>query len=163
MKWHMSYRADPDVVPLADRHYNRQSIGAPQFAPPGRVLVLKTPSAFWISSYPFAEYVKHAWAGAIVCSAFRNEGDVLSSRLIREALAATRWRWPKLPDLGMVTFVDAAKTKPKPHPGYCFRMAGFEHVGATKGGLVALQILPIRFPAAEAPIGSQGELFASRG
>ena len=36
-----SHRADPEVVPLADRHYNRQKIGSPQFAPPGRCLVLK--------------------------------------------------------------------------------------------------------------------------
>ena len=52
MRWIRSHRADAEVVPLADRHYNRQKIGSPQFAPPGRCLVLKTAEldAFWITS-----------------------------------------------------------------------------------------------------------------
>jgi len=41
MRWIRSHRADAEVVPLADRHYNRQKIGSPQFAPPGRCLVPK--------------------------------------------------------------------------------------------------------------------------
>lgn len=157
--WSISYKADPAVVPLADRHYNRQKIGAPQFAPPGRALVLKRPDAFWITSWPFAEYVRHAWAGAWVCSAFRNEGDVLSSDLVRAAVAATRWRWPDVPPLGMVTFVDPEKTRRKRDPGRCFRRAGFEPAGHTAGGLVALLLHPDAMPAPEAPMGSQGDLF----
>lgn len=149
VNWVRSHRADPEVVPLADRHYNRQKIGSPQFAPPGRCLVLKTHNAdaFWITSYPFARYVKHAWAGAWVCSAFRNEGHVLSSELIREAVAVSRWEWPT-PELGMVTFVDTKKTRKKRDPGYCYLKAGFKNVGFTKGGLVALQMLPEDMPEA---------------
>lgn len=145
--WVRSHRADPEVVPLADRHYNRQKIGAPQFAPPGRCLVLKTRAvdAFWITSYPFAQYVKHAWAGAWVCSAFRNEGPILSSELIREAVAVSRWEW-STPELGMITFVDTKKTRKKRDPGYCYLKAGFKNVGFTKGGLVALQMLPEDMP-----------------
>jgi len=92
--WHLSWRADPRALPLADRHYNRQKIGAPQFVPPGACLVLLTADAdaLWVTSAPIAEYVQHAWAGAWVCSLFRNEGPVLSSELIREAVAATRAR-----------------------------------------------------------------------
>jgi hypothetical protein len=89
----ISHRADPLVRPLADRHYNRQKVGATQFAPPGRCLVLRTEAvdAFWITSWPFAEYVKHAWAGAWVCSAFRNENAACrSSELILQAVSATR-------------------------------------------------------------------------
>lgn len=63
MRWHLSHRADEDVVPLANRHYNRQHIGSPQFVPPGRCLVLSMPTAFWVTSWPFAEYVRHAWGG----------------------------------------------------------------------------------------------------
>lgn len=145
--WTRSHRADAEVVPLADRHYNRQKIGSPQFAPPGRCLVLKTVQldAFWITSFPFAQYVKHAWAGAMVCSAFRNEGAVLSSELIREAVACSRGEW-ETPELGMITFVDVKKTKPKRDPGYCYLKAGFKNVGTTKGGLVALQMLPADMP-----------------
>lgn len=148
MRWFLSHRADPVVVPLADRHYNRQKIGSPQFAPPGRCLVLKTAAvdAFWITSWPYAEYVKHAWAGAWVCSAFRNESEHLSSELIREALAATIAKYVEVPALGLVTFVNATKTRKKRDPGRCYRKAGFSHVGYTKGGLVALQILAADMP-----------------
>jgi len=145
-RWALSHRADPAVVPLADRHYNRQKIGAPQFAPPGRCVVLKRADAFWITSWPFAEYVKHAWAGAWVCSAFRNESDQLSSDLIRDAVAITRARWPATPALGMVTFVDPEKTRHKRDPGRCFRKAGFRPDGTTEGGLVALRLAPGEMP-----------------
>lgn len=148
MSWVLSNRADPKVVPLADRHYNRQKIGSPQFAPPGRCLVLKLPdlSAFWITSWPFAQYVKHAWAGAWVCSAFRNEGEHKSSDLIREAVSATRAHFGAPPDLGMITFVNAAKVRHKRDPGRCYLRAGFARVGTTKGGLIALQMLPDAMP-----------------
>ena len=106
MIWSLSDRADPDCLPLADRHYNRQTPGSPQFVPPGRCLVLKAPEAVWVTSWPFAEYVKHAWAGAMVNSLFRKEGDGLASDYIRDACAVTRAHWPDLPALGMVTFVD---------------------------------------------------------
>jgi hypothetical protein len=149
-RWALSHRADPAVVPLADRHYNRQKIGAPQFAPPGRCLVLRTPrvDAFWITSWPFAEYVKHAWAGAWVCSAFRNESEELSSALIRDAVAITRGCWPDAPALGMVTFVDPEKTRRKRDPGRCFRKAGFRPDGTTAGGLLALRLAPDEMPGA---------------
>lgn len=94
MIWSRSDRFDPKARDLADRHYNRQKPGTDQFVPPGRCLVLfaatETGRAFWVTSWPFAEYVKHAWPGAWVCSAFRNEGAGLSSDLIRQAVAATR-------------------------------------------------------------------------
>src|SRR5258708_21960634 len=87
--WRISHRADTAALPLADRHYNRQKIGSPQFVPPGRCIVLLTDchKAVWVTSYPFAQYVKHAWAGAWVNSLFRTEGAGLASNLILEAVA----------------------------------------------------------------------------
>lgn len=158
MIWSLSHRADPRARPLADRHYNRQAVGSPQFAPPGRCLVLVCAAAFWITSWPFAQYVKHAWGGAWVCSAFRNEGAGLSSTLIRDAVAATRWRWPDVPELGMITFVDTDKIANKVNPGYCYRCAGFRRVGETKGGLVALQLLPADMPPPSRPLGAVDQL-----
>lgn len=159
MNWTLSWRADPRARAIADRHYNRQSVGAVQFVPPGRCLVLLTPAAdaLWITSWPFAEYVKHAWAGAWVCSCFRNESDALSSELIRDAVAATCATWPT-PALGMVTFVDASKVRHKRDPGRCFLRAGFRRVGTTAGGLVALVMDPADMPAPAAPVGAQGAL-----
>lgn len=148
MRWIMSSRADPDVLPLADRHYNRQSVGSPQFVPPGRCVVFKTRdfNAVWTTSWPFAEFVKHAWAGAWMNSLFRNEGAGLSSELIREAVAATQDIWPAAPPLGMVSFVDASKVRHKRDPGRCYRRAGFRHVGFTQGGLHVFQMLPAEMP-----------------
>jgi hypothetical protein len=157
----MSWRADPRAAAIADRHYNRQTVGAEQFVPPGRCFVLRTPDekALWVTSWPFAEFVKHAWAGAWMCSCFRNEGAGLSSELILEAVAATLWQWGPPPVLGLVTFVDPKKTRRKRDPGRCFRKAGFVEVGRTKeANLVALQLVPGRFPASEAPHGAQLQL-----
>lgn len=160
MNWALSHRGDPRAARIADRHYNRQHVGSPQFVPPGRCLVLLTEQAdaFWVTSWPFAEYVRHAWAGAWICSAFRNESPHLSSDLIRQAVAVTRWRWPGIPSLGMITFVDSTKVRRKRDWGRCYRRAGFCQVGFTQGGLVALQLLPGDMPEAEPPIGSTANL-----
>lgn len=160
MRWQLSDKFDPVSRQIADRHYNRRKIGSPQFVPPGRSLVLRTPSgdAFWITSWPFAQYVRHAWGGAWVCSAFRNESDVLSSELVTEAVAVSRHKWPGVPDLGMITFVNAEKTRRKRDPGRCFRKAGFRHVGFTAGGLWALQLLPEDMPEPQACIDWQDSL-----
>jgi hypothetical protein len=167
--WRWSHRADRRALPLADRHYNGQKIGSPQFVPPGRCMVLLTEDAdaLWVTSWPIAEYVQHAWAGAMVCSLFRREPEceVLASDLIVAATAATRAYWPDLPPLGMVTFVDPSKTRRKRDPGRCYRRAGWEVAGETKGGLLALQLLPDRFPesipARPRWAYGQGDLFAA--
>lgn len=167
--WRLSWRADPRALPLADAHYNRQKIGAPQFVPPGRCLVLLTDpaDALWCTSWPLTEWVRHAWAGAMVCSIFRREPECehLASDLVRAAVAATRARWPEIPPLGMVTFVDPTKTRRKRDPGRCFRRAGFREVGRTTDlGLVALQLDPADWPdplpaRLRAPTGGQLDLF----
>ena len=57
--WQPSWRADPRGAAIADRHYNRQSVGADQFVPPGRCMVLRhDDDALWITSWPFAEFVQ---------------------------------------------------------------------------------------------------------
>lgn len=160
MIWTLSHRGDPGACRIADRHYNRQKVGAPQFVPPGRCLVLMSVcgKALWVTSWPLAAFTKHRWAGAWVNSLFRNEGAGLSSDLIRQAVAATRHRWPP-PDIGLVTFVDRAKVRPKRDPGYCYLRAGFEPAGTTEGGLIALRLTPDRMPPAEPCLGAQhGEL-----
>jgi len=159
MRWTLSHRADPRACALADRHYSRQKVGSSQFVPPGRCLVLLShdKDAVWTTSWPFPEYVKHDWAGAWICSIFRNESPYLSSELIREAVAVTRWRYSAPPALGMVTFINRSKTRSKRDPGYCFLMAGFSKCGRTKGGLYALQMLPDKMPSALAPITLQRE------
>jgi hypothetical protein len=158
MIWQISHRADPVSRAIADRHYNRQSIGHPQIAPPGRVLVLRARSrrgreALWITSFQFPEFCKHAWAGAWVCTAFRNEGVGLSSDLIRQAIGATRAYMGEPPTLGMVTFVQPEKVRKKNDPGYCFICAGFRPCGQTGKGYLAFQLLPDAMPEPVPPLG----------
>lgn len=149
MRWVRTWRADPRVRALADRHYSRKSIGAAQFAPPGRNLTLRTfaADAAWVTSWPLPEYVLHPWGDAWTCTLFRNESAALSSALITEAIAATTaYFGPAVPAGGFLTFVDARKVR-STNPGYCFKRAGFEDIGRTKDrGLVVLHLAPERFP-----------------
>lgn len=154
MIWFPSHRFDASSAALADRHYNRQKVGSPQFVPPGRCLVFLSECgrAVWVTSWPFAEYVKHAWPGAWVNSLFRSEGAGVASELITQAVAATRARWAP-PELGIVSFVDPDKVPPvmrrgRAIYGYCYLKAGWRHVGYTKGGLWAWQQLPHEMPDA---------------
>lgn len=153
-RWCISHRADPAAARLADRHYNRQKIGSPQFAPTGSCAVFVTDCgrAFWVTSAPLAQWVRHAWAGAWICSAFRNEGAGRASDLILQAVAATRAHYGEPPALGFVTFVNRAKVQPtivrgKSVFGWTFIKAGFAPCGETKSGLLALQLLPENMPA----------------
>jgi hypothetical protein len=52
----------------------------------------------------------------------------------------------------MITFIDRDKVRPIMHRGtpmwgYTWRKAGFIEVGETKGGLLALQLLPQAMPS----------------
>lgn len=104
MIWQLSHRADRFSALIADRHYSRQKPGTPQFAPTGSCVVFKaltdTGRAYWVTSAPLAEWVKHAWAGAWICSAFRNEGAGRASDMIVEAVAATLAHYGTPPRLG---------------------------------------------------------------
>jgi len=55
------------------------------------------------------------------------------------------------PEIGFITFVNAAKIKSS-NPGCCFKKAGWQHVGFTQGGLYAFQLPSSRFPQAIAPL-----------
>ena len=162
MLWHSSYRTDPRARELADRHYNRQKIGSPNFVPPGRCCVLftQTPTgrAFWVTSAPYAQYVRHRWAGAWVCTAFRNEGAGVASELILQAISASIYRLGPPPTLGMITFIDRSKVRPtKVHGravwGWTYRKAGFVEVGETVVEKhLALQLLPHQMPPPIKPL-----------
>lgn len=159
--WYVTHAADPRAARLADRHYSRQKPGTSQFSPPGRKLVLlnEEATALWVTSWPFPEFVRRAYADGWCCSLFRNESSVLSSVLIREAVAVTRWKYGNPPDSGMVTMIDAAKVRHKRDPGRCYLRAGFRRVGMTQGGLIILQLLPEDMPEPAMPNGATFPLF----
>lgn len=150
MTWQVSWRADPVGQRIADRHYNRQSVGSAQFVPPGRCVVLLADdnSALWVTSWQCAQYVRHQWPDAWVNSLLRNEGEYLSSDLITAAVAATRAKWDQVPSMGIVSFVDPSKVRRKRDPGRCYLRAGWHLVGVTAGGLLVFQQLPDEMPDA---------------
>jgi len=67
------------------------------------------------------------------------------------------WKWPEIPSLGMITFIDRDKVKHKRDYGRCYRRAGFIEAGETEGGLLALQLLPSAMPDMEPPMGVSEE------
>jgi hypothetical protein len=151
--WRLSWRADPVLVAMADRHYPRRMRGAvglsDQFVAPGTCIVLKTydNSAGWVSSWP--QHRRDRWAGTWVNAFFRNEGAMLSSELIVAAVAHTRYVWGDPPPSGIVTFIDASQIFSQ-LPGYCYRRAKFKHVGETAVyGRMIFQLSPARMPAAQ--------------
>jgi hypothetical protein len=94
-----------------------------------------------------------------VNSLYRNETGWLSSDLIPMAVAHTRTEWPEVPEPGIVSFIDAEKTRDKKDPGRCYREAGWEHVGFTKKGLYVFQQVPEKMPAPRRITTGQLELF----
>jgi hypothetical protein len=108
--------------------------------------------------------------GAWVCSCFRNESRHRASDLNREAVAATLAVWPSAPavasvvgPVGMVSFIDREKVRPvmvrgEPLYGWTWFLAGWEVIGETKSGLLALGMRPERMPEARPPVGYQRTL-----
>jgi hypothetical protein len=157
--WRRSWKSDPAALALAERHYNRQRPGTPQFMPPGRTLVLVAEGAVWGS----VAQSHGPNAGAWVCSIFRNEGAGLSSELVRDAVAATRAAWGEPPARGFLTYVNPGKLRRKRDPGRCFLRAGFELVGETEAAeehgrdpLLVFRLAPERFPAPLVPLAMVG-------
>lgn len=92
------------------------------------MLVTPCERACWISKRHSPE-VSHqrvltdGFTGAYRCSLFRNEGAGLASDLIREAVRLTEDKWGPTA-AGWVTYVRRDKVA-SPHPGYCFKQAGW--------------------------------------
>jgi len=167
MVWKQTKRADKAAAKIADRHYSRQTVGSDQFTPPGRVLVLVTHGydALWATNWPYPQYVNRIYPDAWVNTIFRNESDALSSELIIEAIAATRWYFGDPPSDGMITLIDTKKVKPIKrrgvnHWGYTYEKAGFKHIDFTKGGLMIFQLKQCDMPQPERSLNSQMKLFS---
>jgi hypothetical protein len=75
----------------------------------------------------------------VMCTIFRNEGPMLSSALVKEAMAMAWVRWP---GQRLFTYVWDAKVE-SVNPGYCFKVAGWRTCGRNKDGrLTILEALP---------------------
>lgn len=123
-----TWRCDPEMADLADRHYSRQHTGAREFMPIGKTLVLRNQSGTVLFGWCWNTVVRYDKQLGYNCVIFRNESQRLSSKIILEAedWAVQRWGPNR-----MFTYVDTAKVKSR-NPGYCFLMAGWKRVGYSK-------------------------------
>src|SRR5690242_15352750 len=116
---------------LADRHYSRRTVGAKQFAYSGRKLVLRDADGLvlWVWMFPDPAMRMDGQVG-YNNAIFRNESSRLSSDIILEAEihAFDRWGPNRL-----YTYVDPSKIA-SINPGYCFKVAGWRHIGYSKSG-----------------------------
>lgn len=123
------------AVDMYSRHYSARDLEDRKlFVGPGEkmVLVTRDGSALFV----WRKFIDDSGQTGVNCAVFRNEGSLLSSMLIEEAMVIAWLRWP---GERLYTYVDATKVKSS-NPGYCFFMAGWENVGETKGGLVIMAI-----------------------
>ena len=136
--WVISRDMNPKAQELADRHYSRKTPGSKKgFIGPGEKLVLLSPTGdalfTWLRSR--ADYRGDKIDG-VNCTIFRNEGPVLSSKLILEAEKFAHDRWP---GLKLFTYVSKAKVKSQ-NPGWCFMKAGWKPAGENKSGELRLLV-----------------------
>jgi hypothetical protein len=136
---------------LADRHYSRRKVGAPQFMPPGQRFVLVRPGAVWGWWRPHPASGLRAMNGldGWTCTIFRNESEQLSSALVLAAeLELVAFGAGCGPD-GMLTYVRDSKIRSS-NPGYCFKCAGWAVRGRNKRGDQTLLSKPFELAGCKA-------------
>jgi len=127
--WDVSHKADINGCRLADGHYSRRSVGAPQFMPPGQTLVLICDGAVfgWWRPHPKSGLKSMNGLDGWTCSIFRNVSSIQSSALILEAESILANKHECGPH-GMLTYVWDSKVR-SANPGYCFKCAGWHIAG----------------------------------
>jgi hypothetical protein len=146
--WLPTRDGDPRAFNLMRRHYSfrryadgrRQRYGYRNrflFVGPGESMVLLTEDCRALFVWLRAKFRADGQHG-VCCTVFRNEGDVLSSELVKEACELA---WHKWPGARLYTLVDPKKVRSS-NPGYCFQKAGWWKCGVSKSGQVVLEILP---------------------
>ena len=140
---------DARVRGMYQRHYSAHKYkGDLRIVGPGEHMILMTQDCLALFAWRKGHDSGYRWHGidaqiGVNCTIFRNEGDMLSSDLIKEADEMAWRRWPTEPR--HYTYVNADKIKSS-HPGYCFLMAGWDYQRdesekpvKTKGGLYILE------------------------
>lgn len=147
------------ALELYERHYSARPLPNRElFIGPGEKMALLTEGGDAL--FGWRKFIDDCEGQhGVNCCVFRNEGSLLSSDLILDAMAAAWHRWPKE---RLYTYVDSEEILSS-NPGYCFQKAGWERCGLTKDGLIILEALPgmeiplvKREPAVATVYGKQG-------
>ncbi len=135
--WQQVTKFDGRACALADRHYSRRKIGAPQFMPPGETVILLTPAADavfgWWRPHPASGLRAMNGRDGWTCSIFRNEGGQRSSALILAAEERLARLGVTCGVDGLLTYIWRAKVR-SVNPGYCFKCAGYRRIGVSADG-----------------------------
>ena len=130
--WTRVTKFNPLACALADRHYSRRKIGAPQFMPPGETVVLLSGDARavfgWWRPHPSSGLKAMNGLDGWTCTIFRNESEILSSTLVLAAETFLLALGVTIGPDGLLTYVWDKKIRSS-NPGYCFKIAGWRAVG----------------------------------
>jgi hypothetical protein len=136
--WYSIKDGDPVGRAILNRHYSARHYKDGRkpklFVGPGEKMVLMTPDS--LALFVWRKFRDDSGQVGVNCAAFRNDGPLLSSALIREAVDLARRRWPTE---RLYSYVNAKKVQSR-NPGYCFQMAGWRKCGTTKGGLLIYEL-----------------------
>lgn len=130
---------DPRAYALYMRHYShrpRKNIGNYKIGGPGEKMILMTFNCDAL--FIWRKFRSMDGQPGISCAVFRNEGTVLSSTLICEAMKLAWQRWP---GQRLFTYVNPHKVASR-NPGYCFKMAGWRKCGMTAKRLLIFEAQP---------------------
>lgn len=123
---------DQEMRMLADRHYSRRTIGAPQFCYSGRKLVLRDAPGLVLFVWMWGrDDLRMDGQTGYNCAIFRNESKRRSSEIILEAESKATEKWG--PNR-FYTYVDPSKIR-SINPGYCFKVAGYKFLRKSSRGL----------------------------
>jgi hypothetical protein len=132
---------------LFKRHYSYRAYKDGRkpklFVGPGEKMVLMTVNCDAL--FVWRKFISRNNQQGVNCAIFRNESSIRASDLIREAMELAWKRWP---GERLYTYVNAKKIR-STNPGYCYKMAGWQVCGETKGGLLILEALPEGYVAPE--------------
>ena len=138
MHWFGVVDGDPRAVGLFHRHYSCTNRKADHvrygFSGNGESMILMTQDCLALFAWR-KQKLNDAGQSGIECTVFRNEGQILSSELIKEADELAWQRWD---DARHYTYVNPKKIR-STNPGYCFLEAGWGKCGTSKKGLVILE------------------------
>lgn len=134
-------RFDRACAAMADRHYSRETLGSPQCAPPGELILLRSPMGDVAFGWVRMRFRKDGFSGWPNCFLFRNESQRRGSEIIIEAERHAVCRWGKC---WVFTYVDASKIR-STNPGCCFKKAGWKHIAtliSTRKLIFAKELMP---------------------
>ena len=143
--WIGVHDGDLRALALLKRHYSYrrrahgQPRGSPTFVGQGEKMVLLTVDGAALFTWQRSTCERNSGQVGVNCTVFRNEGPILSSELIKEAMQLAWQRWP---EQRLFTYVWPAKIK-SVKTGYCFKMACWKQCGRNADGrLIILEKLP---------------------